>query len=37
MASSLLSSLLNKLAERTHEVKCKYEHGNKICETCGDK
>ena len=32
-----MASLVPKLAEETHEIKCKYEHGNKICETCGNK
>ena len=36
MASSV-SGLVNKFAEGTHEIKYKYEHDNKICETCRNK
>ena len=36
MASSL-SNLVNNLAEGIHKIKCKNEHGNKNCETCGIK
>ena len=32
MASSL-SNLVNNLAEGVHEIKCKYGHYNKKCET----
>ena len=34
MASSL-SNLINNLADGIHKIKCKYEYGNKKCETCG--
>ena len=34
MASSL-SSFVNNLSERIHEIKCKYRHNDKICETYG--
>ena len=33
MASSL-SNLVNNLSEGIHEMKCKYRHHNKKCETC---
>ena len=36
MASSL-SNLVNKLAEGIHKIKCKYEHDDKKCESCGIK
>ena len=36
MASSL-SNLVNNLAEGIHKIKCKYEHDNKKCQTCGTK
>ena len=36
MASSL-SNLVNNLSEGIHITKCKYEYGNKKCETCGIK
>ena len=36
MASSL-SNLVKNLAEIIHEVKCKNEHDDKKCETCGIK
>ena len=36
MASSL-SSFVNNLAEVIHKIKCKYEHDNKKCDTCGIK
>ena len=32
MASSL-SNIINTLAEGIHEIKCKYSHENKKCET----
>ena len=31
--TSLLSNLVNNLAEGIHKMKCKYEHNNKKCET----
>ena len=31
---SLLSNPSNKLAGRTHYIKCKYGHDDKKCETC---
>ena len=36
MATSILN-LVNNLAEGNHRIKCKYEHDNKKCETCGVK
>ena len=36
MASSL-SSFVNNLAGEIHKIKCKYEHIDKKCETCGIK
>ena len=36
MASSL-SNLVNSLSEWIHRIKCKYEHNDKKCETCGIK
>ena len=36
MASSL-SSFVNNLAGEIHKFKCKYEHIDKKCETCGIK
>ena len=33
MASS--SNLVDNLAEGIHKIKCKYEHDNKKCQTCG--
>ena len=36
MASSL-SNLVNNLAEVIHQIKCKYGHDNKKCETCSIK
>ena len=36
MASSL-SDLANNFAEGIHKIKCKYEHDDKKCETCGVK
>ena len=36
MASSL-SNLVINLAEGVHDIKCKYGHDNKNCETCGIK
>ena len=36
MASSL-SNLVNNLPEGIHRIKCKYEHDDKKCETCGIK
>ena len=33
--ASLLSNLVNNLAEIIHEIKCKYGQDNKNCETCG--
>ena len=34
---SSLSDLANNLSEGIHEVKCKYRHDDKTCETCGIK
>ena len=31
--ASLLSNLVNNLTEGIHEIKCKYRHDDKICET----
>ena len=36
MASSL-SNLVNNLSEGIHKIKCKYEHNDEKCETCGIK
>ena len=36
MASSL-SNLVNNLSEGLHRIKCKLEHDDKICHTCGIK
>ena len=36
MASSL-SNLVDNLSEGLHRIKCKLEHYDKICETCGIK
>ena len=36
MASSL-ASLINNLSEGIHRIKCKYEHDDKKCGTCGIK
>ena len=33
--TSTLSSLVDNLAEGIHRIKCKHEHDNKKCETCG--
>ena len=35
--SSSLSNLANNLAEGIPEIKCKYRHDDKKCETCGIK
>ena len=35
--SSSLSNLVNNLSEGLHRIKCKLEHDNKKCETCGIK
>ena len=32
-----LSNVTNNLSEGIHRIKCKYEHKDKICETCGIK
>ena len=29
-----LSNLINNLSEGIHEIKCKYGHHDKKCETC---
>ena len=29
-----LSNLINNLSEGIHEIKCKYGHHDKRCETC---
>ena len=36
MASSL-SNLVNNLSEGIHRIKCKCEHDDKKCQTCGIK
>ena len=36
MSSSSLN-FVDNLATVSHKIKCKYEHGNKICATCGIK
>ena len=35
MASSLLN-LPILFSEKIHKIKCKYRHGDKKCETCGN-
>ena len=35
--ASLLSNLVNNLAEGVHKMKCKYGHYDKKFETCGIK
>ena len=35
--ASLLSNLVDKLAEGIHKIQCKYGHDNEKCETCGIK
>ena len=35
--TSSLSNLVNNLSEGLHRIKCKLEHNNKKCETCGCK
>ena len=35
MANS--SNLVNNLSEGIHKIKCKFEHNDKKCETCGTK
>ena len=35
--ASSLSNLVGYLPEGIHEIKFKYEHDNKKCETCGIK
>ena len=35
--ASLLSNLVNNLSEGIHKIKCKHEHEDKKCETCGVK
>ena len=32
--ASLLSNLVNILAQGIHKIKCKYENSNENCETC---
>ena len=32
--ASLLSNLVNNLAEGINKIKCKYEHDDKKCEAC---
>ena len=36
MASSL-SNLVDKVSEGIHRIKCKYDHDDKKCDTCGIK
>ena len=36
MANSL-SNLVNNLCKEIHRIKCKFEHNEKKCETCGIK
>ena len=33
----MASSLSNNLSEGIHRIKCKFEHDDKKCETCGIK
>ena len=33
--ASLLSNLVNNPSEGIHQIKCKYRHHDKKCETCG--
>ena len=33
--ASPLSNLVNNLSEGLHRIKCKLEHDDKKCETCG--
>ena len=35
--ASHLSDLVNNLSEGIHRIKCRYEHNDKKCETCGIK
>ena len=35
LLASSLSRFVNNLSERIHEIKCKYRHNAKICETYG--
>ena len=35
--ASLLSNLVDNLAEVIHKSKCKFGHDNEKCETCGSK
>ena len=35
--ASALSNLVNNLSEGIHRTKCKFEHDDKKCETCGIK
>ena len=35
--TSSLSNLVNNLSEGIHQVKCKFGHSDKKCETCGIK
>ena len=35
--ASHLSDLVNNLSEGIHRIKCRYEHDDKKCETCGIK
>ena len=35
--TSYLSDLANNLSEGIHRIKCRYEHNDKKCETCGIK
>ena len=35
--ASYLSDLVNNLSEGIHRIKCRYEHDDKKCETCGIK
>ena len=34
---SLLSNIFNNLSEGIHKIKCKNEHNDKKCKTCGIK
>ena len=31
---SLLSNLVDNLAEKIHKIKCKHGHNNETCESC---
>ena len=35
--TSSLSNFVNNFIEGIHKIKCKYEHDNRKCDTCGIK